>query len=196
MIIKFYGAFWLYFGITIALLAAGIPTRDVRNSTHDILFANNVSPKKLIISRTLSMVLSFSILIWGLFFIIRGIQSGADFDLDFQIQARVFTVLWIHYMGAGILLLGIAMIPIVSKGKNLAILVLVFFILMATIPFLNPNLEFLKYFSYFTYYDSTGLLLEKIKFSTSISISLLMLLGSIIFTYCMMRFKFSKTDLR
>ena len=197
IILKFYSGLWIYFGIAIALIAANIPNKDVRTSTHDILFANDISPIRLILARTLSMILSFTILIWGSFFILRGIQSTAvDFDLSFKLQAQVFTVLWIHYTGLGIILIGIALIPLVSKGKNLAMFVFIFFIIMAIIPFLNPNLEFLKYTSYLNYYDPVGILIGEVEFSKALIISLLMLLGSSAFTYFMVKFKYSKTDLR
>ncbi len=196
IILKFYSALWIYFGIVMAIMAVRIPNRDVRNSTHDILFANNISPKKLILSRTLSMLLSFSILTWGSFFIIRALQSNADFDIEFQLQAQVFAILWIHYMGMAIFLIGISLIPLVSKGKNLALLIFIFFIFMNFIPFLNQNLEFLKYLSYLSYYDPVGMLVGGVKFRNSLLISLSMMSISIIFTYSMIKFKFSKTDLR
>lgn len=197
VILKFYSGLWIYFGIAIALIAASIPNRDVRTSTHDILFANNISPIRLILVRTLSMILSFTLLIWGVFFILRGIQSTlVDFDLAFNLQAQVFTVLWIHYIGLGIFLVGIALIPLVSKGKNLAMFVFIFFIFMAIIPFLNQNIEVLKFISYINYYDPVGLLVGEVAFSNALITSLLMLLGSTIFTILMIKFKFSKTDLR
>ncbi|MHA1647291.1 MAG: hypothetical protein ACTSVU_03590 [Promethearchaeota archaeon] len=197
IILKFYDALWIYFGIAIALIAAKIPNKDVRSNTHDIIFGNDISPIRLILARTLAMILSFTIFIWVQFFIIRGIQSTApDFELSFMVQAQVFTVLWVHYIGLGILLMGIAMIPLVSKGKNLAVFVFIFFILMAFIPFLNPDIEFLKYSSYLNYYDPIGLLLGEVAFSKALLISSLMLVGSSVFTYLMIRFKYSKTDLR
>ncbi len=197
VILKFYSGLWIYFGILIALIAVNIPNKDVRTSTHDILFANDISPIRLILARTLSMILSFTILIWGVFFILRGIQSTVtDFDLSFKLQAQLFTVLWIHYIGLGIFLIGIALIPLVSKGKNLALFVFIFFIFMAIIPFLNPNVEFLKYLSYLNYYDPVGILIGEVEFSNALIISFLMLVGSTIFTFIMVKFKFSKTDLR
>lgn len=197
VILKFYSGLWIYFGIPIALITASIPNKDVRTSTHDILFANDISPIRLILARTFSMILSFTILIWALFFISRGIQSSVvDFDLSFKLQAQVFTVLWIHYIGMGIFLIGIALIPLVSKGKNLAMFVFIFFILMAIIPFLNQNLEFLKYTSYLNYYDPVGILIGEVEFSKALLTSLLMLFGSSAFTYILVKFKYSKTDLR
>ncbi len=197
VILKFYSGLWIYFGIAIALIAANIPNRDVKTSTHDILFANDISPLRLILARIFSMIVSFSILIWGLFFIFRGIQSTVvDFDLSFKLQAQVFTVLWIHYIGLGIFLIGIALIPLVSKGKNLAVFVFIFFIFMAIIPFLNQNIEFLKYTGYLNYYDPVGILIGEVEFSKALIISLLMLLGSSAFTYLMVKFRYSKTDLR
>lgn len=197
LILKFYSALWIFFGIAIALIATNIPNKDVRTSTHDILFANDISPIRLILARTLSMIVSFTILIWGLFFILRGIQSTVvDFDLSFKLQAQVFTVLWIHYIGLGIFLIGIALIPLVSKGKYLAMFVFIFFILMAIIPFLNPDFEFLKYTSYLNYYDPVGILIGEVEFSNALIVSLLMLLVSSAFTYLMIKFKYSKTDLR
>ena len=197
VILKFYSGLWIYFGIAIALIAANIPNKDVRTSTHDILFANDISPIRLILARTLSMIVSFTILIWGLFFIFRGIQStAADFDLSIKLQAQVFTILWIHYIGMGIFLIGIALIPLVSKGKNLAMFVFIFFIFMAIIPFLNQNLEFLKYTSYLNYYDPVGILIGEVEFSKALLTSLLMLFGSSAFTYILVKFKYSKTDLR
>lgn len=197
VILKFYSGLWIYFGIAIALIAANIPNKDVNTSTHDILFANEISPLRLVLARTLSMVVSFSILIWLSFFILRGIQTTVvDFDLSFRLQAQVFTVLWIHYIGLGIFLIGIALIPLVSKGKNLAVFVFIFFILMAIIPFLNQDIEFLKFTSYLNYYDPVGIIIGEVEFSKALIISLLMLLGSSAFTYLMVKFKYSKTDLR
>jgi len=197
VILKFYSGLWIYFGIPIALITASIPNKDVRTSTHDILFANDISPIRLILARTFSMILSFTILIWTLFFISRGIQSSVvDFDLSFKLQAQVFTVLWIHYIGLGIFLIGITLIPLVSKGKNLAMFVFIFFILMAIIPFLNQNIEFLKYTSYLNYYDPVGILIGEVEFSKAVLTSLLFLFGSSTFTYVLVKFKYSKTDLR
>ncbi|MHA1519638.1 MAG: hypothetical protein ACTSVZ_04815 [Promethearchaeota archaeon] len=196
IILKFYSALWIYFGFFIALIAARIPNRDVGNSTHDIIFANNISPQKLIKDRALSLFFSFSILLWGLFFIIRGIQSTVNFELDYILQAQIFTVLWIHYMGMGIFLIGIALIPLVSKGKSLAVNIFIFFIVLSFIPFMNPNIEFLKYFSYLSYFDPVGMLIGEVSFATGCLTSLIMLGGSCVFTYIMIKFKFSKTDLR
>ena len=196
IILKFYSALWIYFGFVIALIAARIPNRDVGNSTHDIIFANNITPQKLIKGRALSLFVSFSILIWVVFIVIRGIQSSVNFDFDLKLQTQIFTVLWIHYTGMGIFLIGIALIPLVSKGKTLAVTVFILFIILSFIPFFNPNIDFLKYFSYLSYFDPVGMIIGAISFSNAILTSLIMLVGSLVFTFCMVKFKFSKTDLR
>ncbi len=196
LILKFYSAFWLYFGIVIALLAARIPNHDVRHSTHDLILANNISPWQLIGSRMLSLGISFSLLIWGVFGVVRAIQASVQFEFDLILQAQIFTVLWLHYLGMAIFLIGIAMLPVVSKGKNLAVLVFIFFILMGLIPFLNTSIEFLKYLSFIAYYDPVGMIVGEVSFGTAFLQSALLFCGASLFMVLILRTKFAKTDFR
>lgn len=197
LILKFYSGLWIYFGLLIAFIAAAIPNRDVRTDTHDIIFANNISPIRFIFSRTLSMVVTLSILVWVTFPILRIFQSNnVNIDIDFQLQLGVFTAIWLHYLGMGILLIGVAMIPLVNKGRNMAMMTFVFFILMSFIPFLNESIEFLKYASYLSYFDPVGMMYGEVSISSSILTSSIMLVGSIIFTAIMTKMKYAKTDLR
>lgn len=196
LILKFYDALWMYFGIAVAILCANIASKDVHTSTHDLIFANNLSPTRVIFARILSFVISFSIYLWGTFFIMRGIQSTVDFEFAFSTQLSLFTVLWIHYLGMGIFFVGLTLIPQVSKGKNVAIFTFIGFILLAVLPYLNPDIEFLKYASYLNYFDPVGIILGEVTFVPSFLRSLVMCAGSILFTFLMVKFKFAHSDLR
>lgn len=194
--LKFYTILWLIYGLGIALIASSIPNRDVRTNTHDIVIGeNDITPSKLIRSRILSMIFTFSLLLWISFFILRGLQAGR-LNLDFTLQFGLFFVLWIHYLGMAILLVGIAMIPTVNKGRNLSMLVFIFFVIFSFIPFLNSNIEFLKYVSYLSYFDPIGILYGETKFLPSFLISFGMFLGSLAFTYIMTIKRYRNADLR
>jgi hypothetical protein len=197
LIIKFYALLWVFYGIPVVMIAAKIPTKDVDTSTHDLLFANNLSPSRVVLSRIMSLIVSFTILVWGSFIALRGIQSTAtELDLSLNLQAQVFTIIWIHFLSLGIFMTGIASIPKVSNGKRFAIFIFIFFIIMSVIPFLNSDFEFLKYLSFLNYFDPVGLIVEDVTFQSALSISLVVLGCSILFTYLIVKFKYSRSDLR
>lgn len=195
VVLKFYSSMWLFFGVFTLFVAASIPNRDVRNNTHDILFANNVPPKRLVISRIAGMVLSQTLLIWLTFALIRVFQNG-KLELDLWLQASVFLVAWIHYVGFGILLAGIAMIPTVSKGRSVAIYSFTYFVVFSLIPFLDSSIEFLRYFSYLTYYDPVGMIYGITPFLPQFLTSLALLVLSVGFVWIVIERRYKLTDLR
>lgn len=194
--LKFYSGLWLFYGLPVALIAARIPTRDVLTKTHDNLYSNNIKLEKIVFSRIMALFVSFTIYVWCTFLGIRLLQSITHVDFAFHIQISIFLILWLHYFGAGILLVGIAMLPKISVGNKVAIYVYLVFVLLAIISFLNPAIEWLRWFSYFTYFDPIGFIVEEVSFLPQFSVTLGLLAGSVIFTYIVTKYMFSKKDLR
>lgn len=73
-------------------------------------------------------------------------------------------------------------------------MIFIFFIVFSFVPFLNADIEFLKYISYLSYFDPVGLLYKEVEVLPSLLISSGMLVLSSVFTYLMTTRKYVHAD--
>lgn len=195
MQIKFYSMYYAYHGLYTVLVAASIPNRDARTDTQDLLWANNLSPDKLVRSRTVALIIEYSLMHWISYLFVVWIEKSADVNVNFTHEFQAFFVLWIHMLGLGVFTVAIAMLPKIQKGRKYALITYMAFVFLIVTAYADASLEFLKYFSYFAYFDMTALHYGVADFPTAILKSSMLLVLSGLFMIGALKLRFSKGDL-
>ncbi len=200
-ILKFYAMAWLWFGIYSLLVAASIPTREVRTNSQDIIYGTNVSPGKLMNHRVIAMLIEFTIILWLGFVLMTGVSYsfGQAFIDDFatiEIQFNYFFVTWIHYSAIFIAIVAVAMIPReVSKGRRNGIAFFAISLLLNWMAYASDSAEFLKYISIFNNYNPVDLLYGRETLITGILKSGLTLIASLGFYYIVRKKRYKDSSL-
>ena len=193
--IKFYGYLWIYFGIFGAILASSIATREVKTKSQDILWSTNIKHSQVIINRLIAITIELSIVIWYIYLLSTLFGNAQNVEIASITELKVFVVIWIMYMSLMIFLVGVTMIPPVSKGRTLGMLTFIFMVAMNIIAFFNPAVEFLKYSSILGYFDPVALSYGKISFLSSVLIGIVILAFSIAFTTILFLYRYRFNDL-
>jgi hypothetical protein len=200
-ILKFYAMAWMWFGIYSLLVAASIPTREVRTNSQDIIYGTNVKPGKLMDRRVIAMLIEFTILMgWG-FGLMTGISYsfGDAFISDFataQIQFNYFLVTWIHYSAIFITVVAIAMIPReVGKGRRNGIAFFALSLLLQWMAYSNESIEFIKYLSIFDYYTPIPILYGEVELLGQVLKSTLVLVLSLVFYFIVRKKRYKDSSL-
>ncbi len=192
---ELFGLSWMYFGVFLFIPAINIPNRDQKRDEQDLLWSNSVTPEWVIISRTASLFIFFSIFYWLSFGVLTASSLGAGMDFNTAWVANAFLVGYIYYTGLIFLLIGIAMLFPVSKGKRYALWFYVISIIFLLTGFMVESAEFLKYLSIVYYYDPVGLIFDKVDLIGEILKSALVLAGSLSLYIAALKLRFRKVDL-
>ncbi len=179
MIYEFHSANWVYYGLFVLFIAASIPNREVRTNSQDILWANNVRSERVILSRTIIMLLEYSILLWSVFISKIIFETLLDKEIDHFLEFQTFILYWIHYSAFGIFVVALSMLPQVSKGRMLAIITYFYFIIINLTAY-SGDYEFLKYLGFFGYIDPAGMMLGVLSFGTELLKNIILLVFSIL----------------
>ena len=158
--LELYQIFWLLIlAIMIGFIAASSITKEIESKTIDLLMSNPISRKQIVFEKFIGLIPMFLIINFCMMLTLMGTTIAIDQPLDFGNLAMVHLVSIPYFLA------------IISIG----ILVSVFFdekmkasIVMIAIPFamffinsvslMTPNLEFLRSFTIFHYFDTFDVL--------------------------------------
>lgn len=200
-ILKFYANAWMWFGIFSMLVAASIPTREVRTNSQDIIYGTSVKPGKLMDHRLIAMLIEFTILMVLGFVLMTGISYsfGDAFVNDYataQIQFNYFFVTWIHYSAIFITLVAVAMIPReVGKGRRNAIAFFVMSLLLQWMAYSNESIKFIRYLSIFDYYTPIPILYGEVELLGQVLKSVAVLALSLVFYFIVRKKRYRDSSL-
>jgi hypothetical protein len=186
---------WLWFGIFVVIIAVNIPNRDVSDETQDIIWANNLTQNRVIISRTIAMLIEFSIMYWIVVGSILVTVVGIGVDANMRIILGVFFVGWIHYMAMGIFLVASTLIPKIGSGRKIGYWVFIIMVIIFMFAFSSPDAESMKYLSILSYYDPIGILLGANTFGYALLTTLGVLTVSTLTYLGLLKYRFNNQDL-
>jgi ABC-type transport system involved in multi-copper enzyme maturation permease subunit len=187
---QFFALSWLYYGLFIFFISINIPTRDVEKSTQDILYGTSVHLRTVIISRVIAMMISFTFLIIVAAFSNYLFGELFGFERDLGREMQVFIISWLSMGGLAILLTGLVMLPRVSQGKRLGILVFLGMIFIHLVAGLNEFLSYIGYISVFYNFDYAGLALGEVTFLDQfLRAIVLCIISLVVFFYGLMKYE-------
>ena len=158
VVVKFFALHWAYIGIFVALASANVVTREVRFDSQDILWSADIKPPRLAFERALAILAEITILTWGLCLIETGLELLYNRSINHVRVFETYSLIWVEMIGLSLLLITITMLPQLSKGRTLALMTYIAFVIINLIAYSSTKIEFLKYFTYFSYSDSVGVL--------------------------------------
>jgi ABC-type transport system involved in multi-copper enzyme maturation permease subunit len=189
------GMTWLWFGIFILIISVNVANRDVSDDTQDILWANNLTQERVVNSRTMAMLIEFTLMYWIVSFSIILTAVAYVGEVDGWLLFAVFFVGWIHYMAMGVFLVGITMLVRIDKGRKTGYWVFVIMVMVFLTAFSSPDAEMMKFISFLSYYDPIGILLEINSVFAALLTSGLIILASMIFYLIVLRYRYKNLDL-
>lgn len=192
--IEFYGLLWFYFAAFYVFVAASIATREVRKQSQDLLLGNNLSTTKIVLQRTIVMLIEITIMVWLSYLVLVLAETSLDKKVDNTIRLNAFIIIWIHSIASSILFTAISMIPRIGKGRTLAIWVYLYSILVLILAYSAESLEFLKYTSIWLWGNTVGILYEKVEFTDVLLNNVIYLAISIVLFFAMLKYRYKKAD--
>jgi hypothetical protein len=190
-----FGLSWMYFGVFIFIPAFNMANRDQNRDEQDLLWSNSVTPERVIINRTASLFIFFSIYYWITFTVLTVVSLEPSLDFNTSAVFSAFLVGYIYYIGLIFLLTGIPMYFRVSKGKKYALWFYIISIIFLLTGFMVESAGDIKYLSIVYYYDPVGLIFEEVEVIDEIIKSSLVLLGSLGVYIAGLKLRFRKVDL-
>jgi hypothetical protein len=154
---EYYGIFWAYYALFLVFPSIGASNRDKKKDEQDIIWANEVTPKQVIKSRTVAIQFQMFILFTITYLFLFAMQAGLGIEANTTHQINAYLVGVIYFVGLGILLQGISMLFSIRKGRKYALWFYLGSVIVMITGFLVPELEFVKYLSVLFYYDAVGL---------------------------------------
>jgi len=154
---EFYGLMWMYFGLFVLFPAASAASRDYRTNSHDIVWANGITPKQVINRRMLAIQFQFFIFYTlGSWFLLI-LQWIYDIPGNTETQIYAYLVGIIYFIGLILILQGITMYFKIGQGRKIAIWIYIASILILITSFLIDSLSIFRYLSIFYYFDAVGI---------------------------------------
>ncbi len=183
----------IFYGIPVAIISANIPSRDALGGYADSIWANNVSVYKVMSTRVTVMVIEVSLMLLASLGIAEFLPTLTGYQLDLNIPELLIITI-ILFVGLGLLISGISMIPHIRSGKTWGIAFYVLSLLIDLIANSKSEWKNFQYFSVLGYYDPIGVANGAVSFGSALlSVSVIALIGLIIFIVSLIRF--SKRDL-
>jgi hypothetical protein len=192
--IEFFGLLWFYFAAFYVFVAASIATREVRKQSQDLLLSNNLSTSKIVLQRTIVMLIEITILVWFAYLVLFLAETNLNKDVDNTIRLNAFIIIWVHSISSSILFTAISMIPRVSKGRTLAIWVYLYSIIVMILAYSEESIEFLKYTSIYHWGNTVGILYGKVEFIDVLLNNVIYLALSIILFFVMLKYRYKRAD--
>jgi hypothetical protein len=194
MLYEFHSINWIYFGLFVLFIAASIPNREVRTNSQDIVWGNNIHPQKIILSRTIMMILEYSVMLWIVFLSKFALDSAMGFDNKAVREFQVFTIYWIHYISLGLFIISVSMLPQISKGRTYSLIIYFYFIFINLTAYAS-GAEWLKYLGLFGYIDPAGMMLGLTSFSTELLKSVFILGITLSLFFLSLKYRYHNADL-
>ena len=162
----FFGVCFTYFALLgsvfAAMLGSDIISKEERDKTVEFALTLPIPRRKLITSKILAAVvncIAFLLIIWGasLFSVAKYQPEGEFYDF-LALSMLALLIMQMTFLAVGIFL-GCAMKQY-KRAVSIAVSLLLGTFFLSIISGLNENLDFLKYFSPFKYFDPVTLLNE------------------------------------
>jgi ABC-2 type transport system permease protein len=159
-----FGYFALILSISAAMWGSDIITKEERDKTVEFALTLPVTRGKLVTGKTVSAVINCFILLmvtWGAILVnATAYQTDSQFFDFVSLSLLALFILQMIFLAVGIFL-GCAMTHY-KRASSLAVSILLGTYFLSIIAGLNENLDFLKYFSPFKYFNP-GVLLHEAK---------------------------------
>ncbi|MGW8225191.1 MAG: ABC transporter permease subunit [Anaerolineales bacterium] len=156
----FYGLMFIYFGLMGAIAAAmwgsDIISKEERDKTVEFSLVLPVSRSRVITAKALAAVINciaFVLITWGAsILMVQQYNPDQAFYEFLSLEMQAMFVIELIFLAIG-LLLGSAMKQY-KRSSSTAISIILATYFMSIISAMQPNLEFLKYFTPFKYFDA------------------------------------------
>ena len=160
----FYGLMFLYFGLLGAIAAAmwgsDIISKEERDKTVEFSLVLPVSRNKVITAKSLAALVNcvvFVLVTWVVSYIIaQSYSPDQGFYNYLALEMQAMFIIELIFLAVG-LLLGCAMKQY-KRSASTAVAIILAAYFMSIISGLKSNLDFLKYFTPFKYFDASALL--------------------------------------
>lgn len=199
-VLKVFMAGWLWFGLYGVLVAASIPSRDVKRHEQDLVYSPVVYPGKLMDHRIVAMLVEFTTLMVGayVFFILPVYSYGEDFArsyITWDLLGQYIILTWVAFSAVFITVTAVSMLPTrISRGRWWGLLFFWVSLLLNWMAYTSSDIEFIKYLSIFEYYNPIQLLYGKMSFAETMLRAILMLAGSLLL-YTLAKRKYARSSL-
>ncbi len=185
----FYGLMFIYFGLMGAIAAAmwgsDIISKEERDKTVEFSLVLPVSRNRVVTAKTLAALvncIAFVLITWGISRIaVRPYNPDAAFHAFLELEMRAMFMIELVFLAIG-LLLGCAMKHYKRSGSTaVAIILATYFI--SIVSGMQKNLDFLKYFTPFKYFDAGELFRTGAFDSTYLALSAAIIVVSVAAAY-------------
>lgn len=159
----FYGIMFLYFallgGIAAAMWGSDMISKEERDKTVEFSLVLPVSRSRVITTKALAAVVNcivFMLVTWGVsLLMVQPYKPDQAFYQFLTLQMEAMFMIELIFLAIG-LLLGCAMKQYKRSGSTAVAIILVTYFL-SVMAGMDPNLDFLKYFTPFKYFDPGAL---------------------------------------
>jgi ABC-2 type transport system permease protein len=174
----FYGIMFIYFGLMAAIAAAmwgsDIISKEERNKTVEFSLVLPVSRSRVITAKVLATLINciaFVLITWGLSVVaVQSFNPDQAFYSYLALQMRAMFVIELIFLSIG-LMLGSVMKQY-KRSASIAVGIILATYFMSIVSGMQENLDFLKWFTPFKYFDAADLFRNGSMNSTYLLISL------------------------
>jgi ABC-2 type transport system permease protein len=174
----FYGIMFIYFGLMAAIAAAmwgsDIISKEERNKTVEFSLVLPVSRSRVITAKVLAALINciaFVLITWGLSVVaVQSFNPDQAFYSYLALQMRAMFVIELIFLSIG-LMLGSVMKQY-KRSASIAVGIILATYFMSIVSGMQENLDFLKWFTPFKYFDAADLFRNGSMNSTYLLISL------------------------
>jgi ABC-2 type transport system permease protein len=162
----FFGVMFTFFALLSSvyavMLGSDIISKEERDKTVEFSLTLPIPRRKLITSKILAAVvlcIAFLLITWGIYLVnVAKYQPDSEFYNFLSLSMLAFFIMQMIFLAVGVFL-GCAMKQY-KRASSVAVSLLLGTFFLSIISDLNENLDFLKYFSPFKYFDPATLLHE------------------------------------
>lgn len=185
----FFGVMFTYFALLLSIAAAmwgsDIISKEERDKTVEFSLTLPVSRSRVVTAKALAALVNcvgLLLITWGISLVSAAqYQPGSEFYRFLRLCMLALFILQLTFLAIGIFL-GCAM-KRYKRAGSVAVSVLLGTYFLSIISALNQDLEFLKYFSPFKYFDAGMLLRESRLDVTFVLLSLAIIVASMVGAY-------------
>jgi len=185
----FYGVMFIYFGLMAAIAAAlwgsDIISKEERDKTVEFSLVLPVARSRVITAKALAALVycvAFVLITWAVSLLaVRSYNPDQAFFDFLALEMRAMFLIELIFLAIG-LLLGCAMKQYKRASATAVAIILVTYF-MSIVSVLNENLDFLKYFTPFKYFDAGELFRSGQMNSTNLLISAAIIVVSVVAAY-------------
>ncbi len=185
----FYGIMFIYFGLMGAIAAAmwgsDIISKEERDKTVEFSLVLPVTRSRVITAKALAALvncIAFVLITWAVSLVaVRSYNPGQAFHDFLALEMQAMLAIELIFLAIG-LLLGCAMKQYKLSGSTAVAIILVTYF-MSIISVMQENLDFLKYFTPFKYFDAGELFRSGKMDATYLFLSATIIIVSVVAAY-------------